>query len=62
MSVPRSMSLALYTEPGRKDLDEVDAEFDSLDLSLVWLWELVMDGRVLACCSSGDHKELNMTE
>ena len=56
------MSLVLYTEPGRKDLDEVDAEFDSLDLSLVWLRELVMDGGVLACCSSGDRKELNMTE
>ena len=35
---------------------------DSMDMSLVKLWEFVMDKGGLVCCSPWGHKEFNMTE
>ena len=40
----------------------MDGIIDSMDVSLSELRELVMDREALACCSSWDHKESDMTE
>ena len=46
---------------GRQRMRWMDGISDSMDVSLSELWELVMDGG-LACCSTWDHKELDMNE
>ena len=45
---------------GRQRIKWLDGITDSMDMSLVKLWELVMGG--LACCGSWGHKELDTTE
>ena len=40
----------------------MDGIFDSMDVSLSKLWEIMKEHGSLACCSPWGHKELDMTE
>ena len=43
----------MCTEPGWKELDEVDAEVDSMDMSWGRLWEMVMDREAWCAAAHG---------
>ena len=40
----------------------LDGITDSMVMTMSKLWELVMDGEALVCCSPWGHKELDTTE